>query len=79
MGRPPDDLRAATFALVDRVLQRDGCDPEATIFELGATSLAAIQIVVLVNEELAADVSLTDLFDAPDIASFAELVHARAG
>jgi acyl carrier protein len=76
--RAPDDLRAATLALVERVLQ-DDCDPTATIFELGGSSLAAIQIVWLVNEELAVAVSLTDLFDAPDIASFAELVRARGG
>ncbi|MGW1059921.1 acyl carrier protein [Micromonospora rubida] len=65
------------IGIVRRVLQIDAVDPRADFFDLGASSLALLQIVELVQEECAVSVSVTDIFDAPDVDSFASLVADR--
>ncbi|MEU6073954.1 acyl carrier protein [Micromonospora sp. NPDC047074] len=65
------------MGIVRRVLQIESVDPTADFFDLGANSLALLQIVELVQEECAVTVTVTDIFDAPDVDSFATLVADR--
>jgi acyl carrier protein len=59
------------IAVVQRVLRVQDLDVRSDFFDLGASSLAIMQIVDLVRSECDTDVSVTDAFDAPDIESFA--------
>jgi acyl carrier protein len=71
-----DDRHAKVLDIVRRVLGVGAIPPGADFFELGASSLAILQIVDLVNEECGVSVGSADTFDSPDIDSFARLVAA---
>lgn len=66
------------YEVIGRVLRRDDLAPELDFFQLGGTSLAAMQIVTLLEDSFGVRISLTDLFDAPDLAGIAELVEREA-
>ena len=51
--------------------------PHESFFDLGGTSLGAIQVVGRLNRRLGTDVSVSDLFDADTIARVAEEVYCR--
>jgi len=72
--RVPDDLTAGVYEIVSRVLQSRDWSPQSDFFGIGGSSLAAIQIVAMVEERFGIQVSLTDFFDAPDVATFAAMV-----
>ena len=75
-----DELYEQVLAIVCRVLQRGSLDPRLDFFDLGASSLAILQIGELLTDECGVSVSVTDIFDAPDVDSFARFVtRARAG
>jgi acyl carrier protein len=71
MTETKDDRHDAVLAIIQRVLRTDAIDVHSDFFDLGASSLAIMQIVDLVRHECDAQVSVTDAFDAPDIESFA--------
>lgn len=74
-----DDTRyAAVLAIVRRVLRVDAVDGHDDFFDLGASSLAIVQIVDLVRHECGAEVTVTDAFDAPDLDTFARLAAERS-
>ncbi len=79
-GEPSvDDNRyTAVLAIVRRVLRVDAVDVHHDFFDLGASSLAIVQIVDLVRHECGSEVSVTDAFDAPDVDTFARLAADRA-
>jgi acyl carrier protein len=62
---------AGVLALAARVLERADVDPDADFFELGGDSLAAVELVDRLDEELGLIVDLADLFEAPNLGSFA--------
>jgi acyl carrier protein len=68
------DLYTQVIDVVGRVLQVQAVNPMADFFDLGADSVAVLQIIELVGDECGVSVSVTDAFDAPDIDSFARLV-----
>lgn len=70
-------VRDQVFAIVKRVLKRDDVPENVDLFDVGASSLAIIQIVELVRRECDSDVWITDAFDAPDIGAFADLAVGR--
>jgi acyl carrier protein len=45
-----------------------------SFFDLGGDSLLAIQLAVRLNEALATNLSVQDLFDAPQVAGLAEII-----
>lgn len=71
------DVESGVFEIVGRVLGSRDWAPNSDFFELGGNSMGAMQIVWLVQERFGVRVSLTDFFDAPDIASLASLVAER--
>ncbi|WP_236792410.1 acyl carrier protein [Amycolatopsis sp. GM8] len=68
-------VRNQVLAIVKRVLKREEIPENVDFFDLGASSLAVIQIVELVRKECDSEVWITDAFDAADIAAFAELAE----
>jgi acyl carrier protein len=73
-----DKTYRAVLAIVRRVLRADAVDVHEDFFDLGASSLAIVQIVDLVRHECGAEVSVTDAFDAPDLDTFARLAAERS-
>jgi Phosphopantetheine attachment site len=67
--------------VLDIVRQVVGCgefDPRDDFYDIGARSLAILQIAEQVTSRCGVAVSVTDAFDAVDVDSFARLVEARA-
>ena len=67
--------------IVRQVLRCPEFDLSQSFASLGGTSLAAVHIVSLIEDEYQVSVSLEDFFEAPDMASVADLVMraSRAG
>jgi hypothetical protein len=74
MGNDPYEH---VLQIVRRVLQVGDFNVMTDFFDLGAGSLAILQITELVSDECDVPVSVTDTFDAPDVDSFARLVAQR--
>ncbi|MEV1250027.1 amino acid adenylation domain-containing protein [Nonomuraea sp. NPDC049750] len=77
-GTPPrtpiEELVAEAFAAV---LGLTGCCAEDSFFDLDGNSLTAAQAVAKVRARLPVTVGVRDLFAAPTVAGFAELLGAR--
>ncbi len=71
------DIEAGVCEIVGRVLGRADCTTHSDFFELGGTSLGAMQVLWLIEERFGTKVSLTDFFDAPDLEAVADLVKQR--
>ncbi|WP_433076699.1 acyl carrier protein [Dactylosporangium sp. CA-052675] len=71
------DVEAGVYEIVGRVLGSREWTPKSDFFDVGGSSLGAIQIVGMVEERFGVRVSLTDFFDAPDLETFAALVVER--
>ncbi|GAA2053375.1 hypothetical protein GCM10009839_71480 [Catenulispora yoronensis] len=56
----------------------EGSPADATFFELSGQSISAVRIVARIEEELGVQVDMGDLFEDPDLASFARDVAAKA-
>ena len=76
-GKKADPVEGM-LEIVRRVLRCPEFDLSQSFASLGGTSLAAVHIVSLVEAEYQLSVSLEDFFDAPDMATVADLVK-RAG
>ncbi|WP_433512347.1 amino acid adenylation domain-containing protein [Nonomuraea sp. CA-143628] len=77
-GTPPrtpiEELVAEVFAAV---LGLTGCCAEDSFFDLDGNSLTAAQAVAKIRARLPVTVGVRDLFAAPTVAGFAELLGAR--
>jgi acyl carrier protein len=63
--------------VVRRVLRVDPLDVHRDFFDLGANSLALMQMVSRVQQECGAAMSLADALDAPDIDAFVRAAVER--
>jgi len=61
--------------LWEEVLERDVGPDDDFFVDLGGNSLAAVQVVMSVEEVLGVAVPIADLFDAPTATGFASVVH----
>jgi len=76
-GMESDDVLSGVLEIARGVLQNDDVVGTSDFFELGGTSLAAMQMVWHFEERFAVHVSLTDFFDAPDFDAVAEVISER--
>jgi len=77
---PGDTFLAAVAGTWALVLGLDrGPPPEASFLALGGGSLAAMQIVLRLNRQFAADLTVRDVMGAETVAQLAELARARSG
>lgn len=67
----------AVAAIWRSVLGTDDFGVEDNFFALGGRSLAAMKVVAQVRSQIGAPVKLADVFRAPMLRSFAELVDTR--
>jgi len=76
-GTAPAGVRQTVEQAVRTVLERD-VDPALDVFDQGATSLAFIRIVALVNEEYGIEVDVAELEEA-SVEALAALVKQQLG
>lgn len=67
----------AVAAIWRSVLETDDFGVEDNFFVLGGRSLAAMRVVAQVRSKVGAPVKLADVFRAPILRSFAELVDMK--
>lgn len=85
LGAEPDkgelgeltELESFIAELWAEVLPQPSLGRGSSFFEVGGHSLTATRAVALVREELAVDISVRDLFEAPVLADFATRVEER--
>ncbi|KAB2390323.1 acyl carrier protein [Actinomadura montaniterrae] len=73
----PDDTDAELRAIWAEVLGRPVGDHES-FFELGGDSLTAARILTRVRERLGRSLTILDIFDAPTLGEFSEVVGRAA-
>lgn len=74
-----DDRLDALRRIWSRVLDGAPVEPDSDFFELGGDSLAAVEVITTLAEEMALEVSLSDFFEAPTPAELAtRLVATQA-
>jgi non-ribosomal peptide synthetase component F/acyl carrier protein len=76
MAARAEAVEPALAAIWAEVLERDRVGPEEDFFELGGTSLLAMQIVGRASEAFGVDVALDALFEAPTVAGLAAQIEA---
>ncbi|GAA2410969.1 hypothetical protein GCM10010191_20000 [Actinomadura vinacea] len=72
-----DQRYELVLEVVRRVLRVELLDVHRDFFDLGANSLALMQVVSRVQQECGPAMSLADAFDAPDIDSFVRAAVER--
>ncbi|HSR98117.1 MAG TPA: acyl carrier protein, partial [Kofleriaceae bacterium] len=72
-------IRAAVLRLIADILhlEDDEVDPAAALVELGADSIAAVEIARGVGERLGVQIEATELYDHPTADALARLVEER--
>ncbi len=65
--KPGDTMEAALTKLWRRVLGKHGVGINDNFFDLGGTSLKAVQVIALIQKELKSAISVTTLFECPTI------------
>lgn len=73
-----DQLRYARELWL-QMLNLDDCDAEASFFELGGTSMLALQFVNRINAATGADHGIVDFFSNPNLQAWSEHLSATAG
>ena len=71
------EVLAGVLRTVGEVLMLDDLQPSSDYFDVGGTSVAAMQIVDLLEGQFGIHLSLTDFFDAPDLQALADLITSR--
>lgn len=64
-------------AIWSQVFERDVSSDDDFFIDLDGNSMAALQVVSLVEDELGAEVTVTDLFEGPTPALLAAVVEAQ--
>lgn len=70
-----DELEASLLAIWSEALGIAGIGVTDDFFELGGTSIQALQVFALIGKRLGADVPSTTLLQAPTIAALAEVIR----
>jgi aryl carrier-like protein len=73
----PEELGPEITAIWQDVLGVGSIDPDADFFALGGQSLAAMKMVTRVKVLTGASIKLSDVFRAPTLQGFTELVRSR--
>jgi acyl carrier protein len=74
---PRTDLESQLATIWKRVLGVKQLGIHDSFFELGGHSLLAVQLISQINKTLKAELTLAQLFEAPTVASLAELLVQR--
>ena len=69
----------AMVALWSQVFERELGPDDDFFVDLDGNSMAALQVVSLVEDELGAELTVNDLFEGPTPALLAAVVEARRG
>ena len=69
--------REQVLGIVGRVLRVERVDTAQDLFDLGADSLAILQIVEQIRRDCGVVVRVNEAFDAPDIDAFIDTVTDR--
>ena len=75
-GTPTEHALAVVFG---RVLGVERVGVDESFFDLGGDSISAMRLVAAINAELAADVSVSAVFEAPTVEALGERLAARDG
>ncbi|MFF7651096.1 amino acid adenylation domain-containing protein [Streptomyces sp. NPDC007983] len=74
---PRDGYERALVEIVGELLQRPAVGVHDNIFDLGATSLTAMRLVVLIEQRYGTGLPLSELISAPTMAQLAERLRSR--
>ncbi len=72
---PSDNLEKEIVSIWSKVLGKPGIGLNVNFFEMGGTSLKAVQVVSMIRKELKQNLSLVSLFECPTVS----LLAARLG
>ena len=72
-----DGVLESVLDITKLVLQMADISPETDFFEVGGTSLAAMQIMWKIEERLGVHLSMADFCDSPDLQAVADLVSDK--
>jgi acyl carrier protein len=76
-SRPLTDDETRMARLWEEVLERRSLDPDASFFDSGGHSLAAMRVIARVQETFTVDIPVRVLFEAPTLAAFTRAVAER--
>jgi serine acetyltransferase/acyl carrier protein len=74
----PDDLEAELLDIVARVLGRDSVPLDGNFFDVGGTSLKALQLRQQLHGRFGVEVQLVDLYQHPSVRSLAHFLREDA-
>lgn len=60
-------LEGQLLSIWRKILGRPGIGPNETFFEVGGTSLKAVQVIAMIRRELKQNLSITSLFECPTV------------
>ncbi|MET7737687.1 acyl carrier protein [Streptomyces sp. NPDC005402] len=75
--REVEDIRKDLLEIFGRVLQRPAIPPEVSFFDLGGSSLAAIQIAAMVEERYGIPMDVIEVFETKGLEDLSLKVHSR--
>jgi len=76
---PASTLQATLLNMWKRVLGRSRIGMSDNFFEVGGTSLKAVQLIATIKKELKQDLSIVSLFECPTVALLAAKLTAASG
>jgi len=76
---PASTLQATLLNIWKRVLGRPRIGMNDNFFEVGGTSLRAVQMIATIKKELKQDLSIVTLFECPTVALLAAKLGAASG
>lgn len=75
--KPENEVEERLVEIWKNLLDRSKVSTTDNFFELGGHSLLAIRLVSKVNSEFKSNVTLSQVFDAPTIKAFAQVVEGK--
>jgi FkbH-like protein/FkbM family methyltransferase len=78
-GTPVGTLEAELLSIWRKVLGRSRIGPNDNFFEVGGTSLRAVQVIAMIKKELNQHLSIVSLFECPTVALLAARLRAASG
>ncbi|MFM9372912.1 phosphopantetheine-binding protein [Streptomyces sp. Da 82-17] len=73
-----NDVEQSVRSIWQEVLSAPDGPSDATFFELQGQSISAVRIVARIADELGIEMDIGELFEDPDLETFARSVAARA-